>query len=196
MIMHRLYKLFPQIYSLLSNNSIYCFKFLKVGNNSFLHRETQISNSEFIEIGSDVTIQKDAWLNVILDNPGKIIIEDGANIGMRVTLSAAKLIRIGRNVLFGTNVYIADHEHVYELPNKPIMYQGIIAGEGVSIGKDSWIGNNVVIFSSKKLTVGKHCIIGSNSLVKKSIPDYSVVVGNPAKIVKKYDKKRKMWVKV
>lgn len=60
--------------------------------------------------------------------------------------------------------------------------------------KETWIGINSVIMSNVK--VGKHCVIGANSVVNKDIPDYCVAVGNPAKVVKTFDVKSGQWVKV
>ena len=62
------------------------------------------------------------------------------------------------------------------------------------IGEGSWIGINVVIIGD--VHVGKNCVIGANSIVINDIPDYSVAVGNPAKIIKKYDFEAKTWKKV
>ena len=55
-------------------------------------------------------------------------------------------------------------------------------GGGVSIGDDTWIGTNVVIAGT--VEIGKHCVIGANSVVTHDIPDYSVVAGCPAKVIK------------
>lgn len=55
---------------------------------------------------------------------------------------------------------------------------------GGSIGDETWIGTGVVIAST--VTIGKHCVIGANSVVTKDIPDYCVVAGNPCKIIKRY----------
>lgn len=64
----------------------------------------------------------------------------------------------------------------------------------VIIGEGSWLGTNVVVVG--KVRIGKHCVIGANSVVTKDIPDYSVAVGIPAKVIKKYDFANEEWVKV
>lgn len=62
---------------------------------------------------------------------------------------------------------------------------------GVSIGDETWIGTGVVIAGT--VTIGKHCVIGANSVVTKDIPDYCVAAGNPCKIIKRYSFETKQW---
>lgn len=65
---------------------------------------------------------------------------------------------------------------------------------GGYIGDDSWIGTNVVIAGT--IEMDKHCVIGANSVVTHDIPDYSVAVGSPCKIIKKCDLKKKCWMDI
>lgn len=115
-------------------------------------------------------------------------------------IAATKYVEIGNNVLTGPNVFIADFNHEYRNPDLPISVQGNfsrpvkIRGEGVFIGDDSWIGTHVVI--SGNIHIGKHCVIGANSVVTHDIPDYCVAVGSPCKIIKKYDFDLKKWTSV
>lgn len=62
------------------------------------------------------------------------------------------------------------------------------------IGDGTWIGTNVVIVGN--IHIGKNCVIGANSVVTKDIPDYSVAVGIPAKVIRKYDFEKKEWIKI
>ena len=64
----------------------------------------------------------------------------------------------------------------------------------INIEEDCWIGTNVCIVGN--VTIGRHCVIGANSFVNQSIPDFSIAVGNPAKVVKKYNFITKLWEKV
>lgn len=143
----------------------------------------------------NVVIQKDCWLNIAFDSPvpgPMIAIDEGTNIGRRCTISAANRIIIGKNVLIAPNVLITDHYHEYRHIGIPIMYQGITTHEDqVMIGDESWIGTNSVVMGN--VTVGRHCVIGANSVVNKDIPDFSVAVGNPAKIVKIWNTKTGCW---
>lgn len=62
------------------------------------------------------------------------------------------------------------------------------------IRRDTWIGTNVSIIGN--VNIGKHCVIGANSVVTHNIPDYSVAVGCPARVIKRYDFNQNKWVKV
>ena len=74
----------------------------------------------------------------------------------------------------------------------PILKQKIKQIGTVVIGEGSWLGENVCVIGAN---VGKNCVIGANSVVTKDIPDYSVAVGVPAKVIKSYNFSSKKWEK-
>lgn len=87
-------------------------------------------------------------------------------------------------MLLSPNVYITDCDHEYRNVDISIIDQGIVQKrQKVSIGDGSYIGINAVIVGNVK--IGKHCVIGANSVVTKDVPDYCVAVGSPAKVIKK-----------
>ena len=94
--------------------------------------------------------------------------------------------------MIADKVYISDNLHEYTNVCIPIIEQPIIQKKNVSIGSGSWIGENVCIIGA---TIGKHCVIGANSVVTHDIPDFSVAVGSPAKIIKRYDFSQNKWVR-
>ena len=73
------------------------------------------------------------------------------------------------------------------------MDQAVSFLKSVHIGEGSWLGENVCVCGA---SIGKHCVIGANSVVINDIPDYCVAAGSPAKIVKKYDFDKKQWVRI
>lgn len=90
---------------------------------------------------------------------------------------------IGEKVLLSPNIYITDCDHEYRKIDIPVIDQGIVQkGQAVSIGDGSYIGINTVIVGNVK--IGKHCVIGANSVVTKDVHDYCVTVGSPAKVIK------------
>jgi acetyltransferase-like isoleucine patch superfamily enzyme len=157
-----------------------------------------IRGIERMRFGKNVVIQKDCWLNIAFQNPAEgpmIVIGEGTNIGRRCILSAANRIIIGKFVLIAPNVFIADTHHEYRGLGMPIMHQGITThNDQVTIGDETWVGINAVIMGS--VTIGKHCVIGANSVVNRDIPDYCVAVGNPSKIIKTLDARTGQWVSV
>lgn len=100
---------------------------------------------------------------------------------------------IGRNVLTADRVYISDNIHKYEDIDMPIKDQGIIHKKDVVIGDGTWIGENACIIGA---SLGRNVIVGANSVVTKDVPDYCVVVGIPARIIKRYNGNTKQWEKV
>lgn len=113
----------------------------------------------------------------------------GVNIGMFSRLACINEISLGNTVLTGPNVFISDHNHAYEDVEKPISAQGNIGNNNkVIIDDDCWIGTNVVICGN--VHIGKHIVIGAGTFVNKDIPSYCVAVGNPARVVKKYNFER------
>lgn len=89
---------------------------------------------------------------------------------------------IGDRVLLGSGVGLitATHETSLQSRRDKVEY-----AEPITIGNDCWIGANVTVLPG--VTIGKGCTIGSGAVVQKSIPDYSVAVGVPAKVIKKVE---------
>ena len=118
-------------------------------------------------------------------------------IGDRVTSSgnlvigAASQVDIGDDVLFALNVTILDNLHGYETPYEPYKYQALQGIAPVAVGRGCWIGQNVVILPAVK--IGEMSIIGANSVVTQSIPERSIAVGAPARVIKQWDEKSRRW---
>jgi acetyltransferase-like isoleucine patch superfamily enzyme len=151
----------------------------------------KIKRSQYMEIGDHVSIHNKAWLVAIKDNDiPRLIIEDYTTIGHFSVIASLRYVHIGKNVLIADKVYISDNLHSYEDITCPIMSQPIVFKGNVHIGDDSWIGQNVSIIGAK---IGKHCVIGANSVVTNDIPDYCVAVGSPARVIKRYNFKTNKW---
>ena len=124
----------------------------------------------------------------------RLIFEDGVGIGIGVVILAINSVRIKKDAMIGPNCVITDYDHNYQGINTPIRHQGLDNIKPVVIGEGAWIAANVTVASGVK--IGKNVVIGANSVVTKDIPDYSVAVGIPAKVIKKYDPKTKKWERV
>lgn len=172
--------------------------FFSVGPQVSIGRPLRSTNLFLVQLGANVTIHRNCWLAVVRtegDGPSpKIVIRDGACIGMDATLSAASRIEIGENVLTARNVYISDHAHEFRDVTRSIASQGIAGVKDVTIGADTWIGQNAVILPG--VTIGRHCVIAANAVVNRDIPDYSVAAGVPARVVRKYNAPSQSWDKV
>jgi acetyltransferase-like isoleucine patch superfamily enzyme len=90
-------------------------------------------------------------------------------------------IVIGNDVWTGHHVYITDQNHGYDNPLLPISMQ-VMPERPVSVGDGSWLGHGTVVLPGA--TIGRHVVIGANSVVTGHIPDYSVAAGVPARVIK------------
>lgn len=170
--------------------------FRNFGKNSCILFPLKISGAQNISIGDNVYIACKVWLSAeIISNEDdcELIIGSGTNLGNFNHIYASKKIFIGKKVLTADKVYISDNLHCFEDINIPIIDQPLRQLAEVEIGDGSWIGENVCIIGAK---IGRNCVIGSNSVVTKDIPDYSVAVGSPAKVIKTYSHESKKWIKI
>ena len=168
--------------------------FGQFGAKSTISKPLRVNGPEHIFIGEKVGIHKYAWLGArnLTGYTPSLIIKDNVTIGDFAHIFATRRIEIGCNVLLANNVYISDNVHGYVDVEMPVIKQPIIQKNDVFIGEDSWIGEHVSIIGS---SIGKHCVIGANSVVTHNIPDYCVAVGIPARIIKRYDFDTKKWRK-
>lgn len=171
--------------------------FAERGRGSRVCPPFRFSNLHLVRLGPGAIINRDCWIQVVLglgdDRSVKLKIGAFAGIGMGATISAAKSVVLGEHVLLARNVYISDHRHAYEDISRPIMDQGICGVSPVSIGRHTWLGQNVVVLPG--VTIGEHCVIGANSVVRDSIPDFSVAVGAPASVVRQFNRDTGQWEK-
>lgn len=171
--------------------------FNKAGRNNYIGK-TMFITPKYISMGSNIAIWKNCRIeginkyNNILFTP-HITIEDEVSIQQNLHLTCANSIYIGEKTAIASNVTITDINHPYEDINKSIESQDI-EYKFVYIGAGCKIYNNAVILPGTK--IGSNCVIGANSVVNGiDIPDYSVVVGSPAKVIKRYNLNSNKWEK-
>ena len=170
-------------------------EFKKIGKNSIIYKPyLQLSGLKHVIIGDDVTILNNARIAVYgATKNSSIIIGNRCYIGFGFTIlsKASNKIIIGDDVLIASNVCITNENHGINPEDEiPYMNQDI-TGDDISIGAGSWIGQNVCILPG--VVIGKKSIIGAGSVVTKSVPDYSIAVGNPARVIKTYNFNTHCW---
>ncbi len=168
------------------------------GRNIYIFPGVNIVRPRFIFIGDNVTIGRDTdiYVHPLHSETKDYILRIGNNvhIGSHNIIGARRSIILEDNVLIGPHVMIGDHTHHYENIEIPIKMQEATEAGPVRIEQDSWIGANVFILPN--VTIGRHSVIGANSVVNRDIPSYSVAVGIPAKVIKQYDFNLRQWVRV
>jgi acetyltransferase-like isoleucine patch superfamily enzyme len=177
------------------------YPFVGFGRGVSIHYSCDIRRSAAnrIQIGDSVYVAKGVWLNIpepAIEAPIAIILGSGSKIGRRCMISAKNLVHLEENVMLGPSVLITDHSHEFTNPDIPIHAQGLTAGGGVLIEQNCWLGHgSAVICTSGNLLVGRNSVIGANTVVTRSVPPYSIVAGNPAKVIRRYDREAGEWVK-
>lgn len=150
----------------------------------------QLHGGKYISIGRGTVIGKGATLEAWDSFNGEryspaIDIGDSCTIKDNVHITAINRITIGNGVLFGPNVLVTDNAHGASIMGNTSLKPSIrpLFSKGPIVIKENvWVGQNVCVLPG--VTIGKGSIIGANSVVIMDVPDYAVVCGNPARVVK------------
>ncbi len=155
----------------------------------------RIVGSRFVRLEDDVTVQYGSYIAVLKlgERDPQLSVGAGTQIGNFSHIICTGKIEIGMNVLIADRVYIADNLHEYQDVGRPVMHQPLRQLRHVTVGAGSWIGENVCVVGC---TIGRNCVIGSNSVVSRDIPDFCVAVGSPAVPVKRFCSDTGTWRKV
>ena len=170
----------------------YGFFLNKCGKKSYILFPSLINIPSTINIGNNTIINSNSWL-FSCDNKATLTIGDNTQVGHYFHCVCMNQIDIGEEVLIADRVFISDCSHDYSDISTSVVKSKLTPLNNVKIGYGSWIGEGACI---NGCSIGRHCVIGSNSVVTSDIPDYSVAVGAPAKVVKRYDFSSKQWIKV
>jgi acetyltransferase-like isoleucine patch superfamily enzyme len=161
-------------------------------------KPTTIFNEQYISIGEDTLIGPGVALSAGMVPGQECITNPVVSIGDRCLIGKGSgivghfSITIGNDVWTGHHVYITDQNHGYEDVSVPISRQSQ-PERAVIIGDGSWLGHGSIILPG--VTIGEHVVIGANSVVTKNIPSFSVAVGSPARVIRKFVE-NEGWVEV
>lgn len=172
-------------------------KFNKIGANSRIWYPCISDSRDYISLGDDSQILQNSriWSYKIEGAPTpQVNIGNHCYFTYNLTILAAAKVTIEDNVLLASNVLITTENHGMDPESDiPYMDQPLTAAP-VHIKSGCWLGEKVTVMPG--VTIGKKCIIGANSVVTHDIPDYSIAVGSPAKVIKTYDFDKHEWVRV
>lgn len=159
-------------------------QFHAFGTRSFVDRPAWLYGPKKMAVGDGTMILKGGWLaveKVAWDRPGPVL-QIGNRVAIRIgcTLSAAESIVIEDDVGMGAHVTIIDSKHTW-LPDNPNPFYGPVVSAPIRVGRGSWLADRVTIAAGAD--IGEQCAIGPNSVVNAKVPDFSILIGNPGRIV-------------
>ena len=173
--------------------------FKSLGAGATIRRPLMITHPEYITVGMNVLIREGVRLETPRTRPDRVPdlrIGDNTNIEQNVHIICHNRVHIGANVSITGHCAIVDVTHPYEdIANRTKIGARIQDDDAVvEIGAGSFIGYGSVILPNTR--IGRHVVVGANSVVTRDVPDYSVVSGVPARLVRRYDSALGRWVGV
>jgi acetyltransferase-like isoleucine patch superfamily enzyme len=159
------------------------------GKGALIRRMTRIDVFPFnkFSLGDHATIEDFCTVN---NGVGCVLIGANSRIGLGSVLIGP--VSIGSQVILAQNIVVSGLNHGYEDINLPIRLQKVTT-KPIVIEDEAWIGANAVITAG--VTVGKHSVVAAGAVVTKDIPPYSIAVGNPARVIKRYNFETGIWEK-
>ena len=151
---------------------------------------TALVNERYIRIGAGTVIGSHVTLSAGMVPGQECVTDPVVSIGDRCLLGRGSgvvghlSIDIGDDVWTGHHVYVTDQNHGYEDLDRPISVQ-LMPERPVRIGAGSWLGHGTVVLPGA--TIGRHVVVGANSVVIGELPDNCVAAGNPARVIKRLD---------
>jgi len=186
-------------------------RFANNPKNLRIQRPRRLFSTHRIYMGDDVSIGPGALLvpqvrypSSVMRHPEKQLavqtFDPKIVIGNRVTstglltIAVMQEVTIEDDVMFASNVLIADGMHGFGHANEPYKYQKMWKIAPIVIKRGCWLGQNVVVMPG--VTIGELSIVGANSVVTRSIPSRCIAAGVPARVIKRWDETAGKWIPV
>lgn len=160
-------------------------QFASFGPASILHRPMWLYGTRHATVGTACLLMHGAWLSIERDAWGgsaaALVIGDRVTLRPLVSISCADSIVLEDGVSIGTGSGIYDSNHVVRADRLSILDEGSATTAPVRIGAGSWLGDRVTVLAGAD--IGRYCTVGAGSVVRGSLPDHSIAVGVPARVV-------------
>lgn len=169
-------------------------------NTAFERPAFKIEGPEYISIGTNSSIGRNSWMacyDRLADQKFEPQLQIGSNvrIGNHSCITVIDGVSIGDGCLFSDYVYISDHSHEFSpRSSEPLVSHPLKKGGRVVIGQNVFVGMRATIMPG--VSLGNHCVVGASSIVTKSFPAYSMLVGAPAKLIKSFSEEENDWIDV
>jgi acetyltransferase-like isoleucine patch superfamily enzyme len=157
----------------------------------------RVTTPERIFLEDDVIVHEHSWLSVVRAVDGvepTLRIGAGSRIGRFAHIACVGSIDIGPDVLTAERIFIGDTYHGYEDPTLPVLHQPMADPEPVVIGRGAFLGVGSIVLMG--VTVGEHAYVGAGAVVTADVAPCTLVVGNPARPVRRWDEAAQDWLKI
>ena len=177
-----------------SASSVAAFRRQCVGARSYVDPSVQVAGWRNVQIGADTAISEECWLNVnFRDTETKrIVVGDFCHIGRRNFFSSGPQIVLKDFCFTGIDCQFLGAGHDIRSPLVPYIASGLSNGAPIEIGVNCWLTTAVTVLEG--VTIGHGSVIGARSVVQTNIPPFSVAVGNPCRVVKRFDFQNDRWI--
>lgn len=167
-----------------------------IGKGSYIDKTVNVFGWSYVKIGENTLIGEQTWLNVNgrIKNHKHIEIGNHCYLGRRNLLVSSKKLIIGDYVMTSNDCKFLGSNHIYSNPLEPYIATGTMDDDTLKIGANVWVGAGAIVLGA--VTVGHGSILGAGSVVTKDIPPFSVAVGNPCKVVKRFNFKTDQWDRI
>jgi serine acetyltransferase len=165
------------------------------GEDTYVVPPALISSPELIFLGDRVLIQEHSWLSVVAAAPGvtpRLTIGSGTHILRMCHIACIGEIEIGPNCMIAERVLIGDTYHDYRDPQMPILDQPMVTPEKVTIRAGAYVGAGSVVLMG--VTIGENAYVGAGAVVTRDVEARTLVVGNPARPVSRWDPNLAAWI--
>jgi acetyltransferase-like isoleucine patch superfamily enzyme len=165
-----------------------------MGPRSYIFRPHAIHPRQSLTLGAGCEILKDSYIWSPDAGTAQIRIGDGTYIGRHLYLTAMDRVTIGAGCVISDHVYITDLAHGLDPHGAFLLHQPLESKGPVAIGDGCFLGFRASILPG--VTLGAHCVVGTNAVVTRSFPEYTMLVGIPARAIKTYSLEQKQWIPI
>ena len=169
--------------------------FAEFGPGSNIAPPARVLLPSSIWVGSNVTVQIYVRLSVVAAVPGvtpRLVLGDGTHIGRFCAISCVGEVVFEPDVLTADRVFVGDSYHEYADPTAPITDQGMAEPKPVRICRGAFLGVGSAVLQG--CTVGENAYVGAGAVVTTDVAPRTLVVGNPARAIRRWDERKETWV--
>lgn len=167
---------------------------MRIGRKSFVHRSVQVLGERNVMVGDNSVLSQDTWLNVNHRSSDGVAIriDNDCFIGRRNFFSSGRAVHVKSFVLTANDCHFLGSTHIVDDPMRPVIATGTTATDTIVVGANSFIGAGARIIGN--VHIGHGCVVGAGSTVVDDVPPFSLAVGSPARVRRRFSVPKAAWV--